>query len=206
MPEAEPVEIARELFKDIPGRYQGFRLSDFSETVQLVARQFLAAEKGSSLYIFGAFGSGKSTLAVAILKQWRWPRRTELLARPWHPSHPEGIFLPAYEAARSLRNLETMQEAVLPWRTTPFLVLDDIGATRSTPHVREQLLFLLQERYDHLLSTVVTSNLTLEEFGRAVDPRAASRMQEGFILELTAGNHRRKKGKQGFLGKEEGHG
>jgi DNA replication protein DnaC len=188
-----PKNVQEEILRDIPNRYRTRRLEDFSEGARRVVEAFfeeLYAGEGTSLYIRGVIGSGKSTLAAKVLMRWRWEHRYVIGEGTLH-----SIFLPAYEAARRLRDLNEVKRVMLDWSAAPFLVLDDIGAQRSTPHVQEQLLFLIQERYDWNRPTIVTSNDSLDKFAETVDPRAAGRMQDGLLLELTGGDRRRNQGR-----------
>ena len=57
-------------------------------------------------------------------------------------------------------------------RTTPLLILDDLGTESSTPWAQEKLYQLLNHRYLHRLSTVITTNSDLER----IDPRIRSRL------------------------------
>ena len=121
----------------IPKRYRKYSVCDFPLPLVHAALNFL--ERGdASLLLTGKLGTGKTAFASAILVAWRW----------CHPSHVEpwrnGIFLPVYEAAEILRDMETAVETRQEWQETPLLVLDDVGANRSTPHLMEQLLFLQQ--------------------------------------------------------------
>jgi len=134
------------------------------------------------MFLTGAVGSRKTSFAAAILKRWL------VVWKEW------GIFVPAYEAASRLRNLDKIAETVKKWSETPLLVLDDIGANRSTPHIIEQLLFLIQRRYDWERATIITSNLSLKKFSQRIDdpanPRAGSRIETGMVLDLGSTDYR----------------
>ena len=177
---------------DIPQRYRPWSLLDFSVAAVERSIDFLRGD-ATTLYLHGDIGTGKTSLAAAILYAWRWsggacnlecPRDCGALRSEY------GRFLPAYQAAAILRNLDTCQTAMTDWAGCLMLVLDDIGANRATPHVQEQLLFLLQERYDRCKKTIVTSNLDLNALAVALGERAASRLQEGILIELTGGDRR----------------
>ncbi len=162
--------------RDIPPKYRGWVLADYSEAVSERVGPFLAREV-PTVYLHGTVGTKKSSLAAALLRQWR------ALGQPskrggW------GEFLPAYVLADTLRDFEGGKGKVAHWRDCPILVLDDLGAARNTPHITEQMLFLVQRRYDRERPTIITSNLTLAELADHLDPRAASRMQEGIVLDL----------------------
>ncbi len=161
----------------IPKRYLQYTLRDFPLRLCESVLEFIGGEI-DTLCLLGKTGSRKTMFAAAILRAWRW-------ARPQYPEDwRNGIFLPAYTAADVLRNMDTGQETRQEWANAPLLVLDDVGASRSTPHLAEQLLFLIERRYDNQQQTVITTNFTLTEFANAVDPRAASRMQDGLVLDL----------------------
>jgi len=182
----------RGLDSGIPLRYRPWRLWHFGEAPTAKALQFLVGD-ASTLYLQGDVGTGKTSLAAAILYAWRWSGGACSLDCPVDcgAGRPEyGRFLPAYEAAARLRNLDKCGSAMDAWGNAAFLVLDDIGANRATPHVTEQLLFLLQRRYDRMLKTVVTSNFDLDAVAVALGERAASRLQEGILIELTGVDRR----------------
>ena len=161
----------------IPKRYHRYALEDFPPELCEKALGFIAGET-DALYLHGKTGSRKTMFAAAVLRAWRWVRPQ------WPEEWRNGIFLPSYTAADVLRNFDTGQETRRGWANTPLLVLDDVGASRSTPHLAEQLLFLIERRYDGEMQTIITTNYTLAEFADAVDPRAASRLQEGLVLDL----------------------
>ena len=48
-------------------------------------------------------------------------------------------------------------------KTVPLLVLDDLGAQKTTEWVTERLFVIINARYDDLLPTIITSNIYLEE-------------------------------------------
>lgn len=133
-----------------------------------------------SMYLWGETGSRKTTLAVATLvdfrRQYRYDGRT-------------GFFAPAHTVARLLRNLgnPAAEQQIGFWRDTCFLILDDLGKHRDTPHVIEQVLFLLHHRYDWWEPgdlTIVTANMDLDELGQRIDPATARRLAEGLVLHL----------------------
>lgn len=170
---------ADEATRKVPARYQGWRMTVYPLEWQAKAIEFLEGDC-STLYIYGAVGTRKTSFAAAVFRTAAFVCE----GSRWLPDTFtwSGEFVPAYEAAERIRSLES--KLIEPWKHTPFLVLDDIGANRSTPHVVEQLLFLIQYRYDNLMKTVITSNKDLAGLAEIIDPRAASRMQEGIVLNL----------------------
>ena len=68
-------------------------------------------------------------------------------------------------------------------KTTRLLVMDDLASYRATPHVHDTLLGILATRYDNFRKTIITSNASLADIGRWLDPRLADRLREGLVLE-----------------------
>ncbi len=173
--------------RDIPARYRSWRLKDFSEAVRKAVEPFCRDEAIWSLYLHGGIGTKKSSLAAAVLIRHR-----EAQTPPDDcPQYGGGIFLPIYVAAEKFRRFDQM--AKTNWATTKLLVVDDLGKSRETPHLQEQLLHLLHNRYDHVRKTIVTSNLSLDQLARHIDPATASRFQEGIILDLGDRDARRQR-------------
>ena len=63
-------------------------------------------------------------------------------------------------------------------RSTPLLVLDDLGAQSSTPWAQEKLFQLLNMRYNAQLPTVITTNQRLED----LEPRLRSRLMDANLV------------------------
>ncbi len=59
-------------------------------------------------------------------------------------------------------------------RTTPLLVLDDLGTESSTPWAREKLYQILNHRYVSRLPTVMTMSVSTDE----LEPRIRTRVQD----------------------------
>ena len=167
----------------LPKRFMAYGLDDFSGCQEAV-RRYLASDT-DTLYLWGETGTHKTTLALAVLR--------ELRAR--HQKHG-GIFLPAYTAATTLRQVSdpNFPRAIKKWREEQWLVLDDLGKHRDTPHVIEQLLFLIHYRYDWAESprrTIITANMDLDNLARRIDPATARRLEEGAVLHMTNESGRR---------------
>ncbi|MDX1437079.1 MAG: ATP-binding protein, partial [Anaerolineales bacterium] len=67
-------------------------------------------------------------------------------------------------------------------RTSPLLILDDLGTQSMTPWVREKLYQIFNYRYNAELPTVITTADTLEE----IDPRIVSRMLDTRLCKIFA--------------------
>ncbi len=126
------------------------------------------------LLITGGYGSGKTHLAAAIANH-----RLRLGDPPLFVMVSDLLdHLRATFGANSEVTFDRRFEEV---RTTPLLVLDDLGAQSMTPWVREKLHQLFDYRYNAELPTVITVAAdALEE----IDPRLHSRMLDARLCRL----------------------
>jgi len=73
--------------------------------------------------------------------------------------------------------------------TARFILIDDVGATsdKDLPSVLHEIIDKRQRVY----RTIITSNMTADDFRAFVDPRTASRLREsGVIVECSGGDLR----------------
>jgi hypothetical protein len=171
------------ILPEVPPRYQGWTLADFEPKLVEAIRPFLS-RKVMTLFLHSSTnGTRKSSFAAGVLRA-----RYSL-----YPSeNVNGYF--GFVTADMLREaaVDFVQGKyrLAAWKEKPLLVLDDLGALRNTPHVTEEVCRLVSVRYDHLLSTVITANLTLTELSDFLDPRIASRLQEGLIIDMGSHDYR----------------
>lgn len=150
----------------IPPRYRHCTLEDFdpqpytgaSESLGwalLVAKRFVENYPGdrSGLLLLGPCGVGKTHLAVGIMRKLieqrgavcRFADYRELLKRIQSTYDP--------------LNPESEASVIEPLLSAEVLVLDDLGVGRATEWAIETLHYLLNYRYSHELTSVLTTNL-----------------------------------------------
>ena len=138
------------------------------------ARRFAEKPKGWLIFM-GSYGCGKTHLAAAIANY-----RASLGAPPLFimvpdlMDHLRATFSPKSEVSYDRRFDEI--------RTTPLLVLDDLGTQSMTPWVREKLYQLFNYRYNAELPTVITTADTLDE----IDERIRSRLLDKRLCTIHA--------------------
>jgi DNA replication protein DnaC len=154
----------------------------------LKAAQDYADNPQGWLVFTGPYGSGKTHLAAAVANY-----RAGLGFRPLFVVVPDLMdHLRATFSPGSTTSYDRRFEDV---RTTPLLVLDDLGTQSMTPWVKEKLYQLFNYRYNATLPTVITTADQLDQ----LDPRILSRMEDRRlcrILGLTAPAYRGEKGKR----------
>src|SRR5574341_1015281 len=126
------------------------------------------------LVIMGGYGCGKTHLAAAIANtQVDLGHKVIFLTVPDLLDHLRGSYSPgAIDDDSYDRRFEEV-------RTTPLLILDDLGTESPTPWAREKLFQILNHRYTARLATVLTTNRNFDE----LEPRIRSRLSDPDVSE-----------------------
>ena len=145
---------------NIPKRYQHCTLGNFTaynESLERAVAQarrladsFPAAQTG--LFLEGQPGVGKTHLAVAVLKH--------IIER----TAARGLFYDTRDLLRVIRSTydpsirTTELEVLRPVMTADLLVLDDLGAEKTSEWVEETMNLIVNTRYSERRLTIFTSN------------------------------------------------
>lgn len=125
------------------------------------------------LVLMGGYGSGKTHLAAAIANY-----RAGLGDPPLFIMVPD--LLDHLRATFSPNSNTTFDRRFDEIRTTPLLVLDDLGTQSMTPWVREKLYQLFNYRYNRELPTVITTADSMNE----MDARIRSRLLDSKLCTI----------------------
>lgn len=138
------------------------------------ARKYAEKPQGW-LVLQGGYASGKTHLAAAIANYRAGEGVPPLFIMvPDLLDHLRSTFSPDSTVSYDRRFDEV--------KTSPLLVLDDLGTQSMTPWVKEKLYQLFNYRYIASLPTVITTADTLSE----IDPRIRSRMLDRRICRIYA--------------------
>ncbi len=141
----------------------------------LQAAQEYAKSPRGWLELTGPYGWGITHLAAAVANF-----RADLGHLPLFVSVPDLMsHLRATFSPSSAISLDRRFEEV---RTTPLLILDDLGTQSMTPWVKEKLYQLFNYRYLAELPTVITT----PEFKDEMDARLLSRLQDTRLCKIIA--------------------
>jgi DNA replication protein DnaC len=136
------------------------------QTALREARQFAESPK-DWLVLLGVHGCGKTHLAAAIANhQLRASRPVFFAVVPDLLDHLRSTFSPESKV--------TYDEVFEKVKTSPLLILDDLGTESSTPWAQEKLYQILNYRYNSRLPTVITVAGFLEN----IEGRLASRLMD----------------------------
>ena len=120
------------------------------------------------LYLHGEAGTGKTYFAVKIFQALK-----------------DAKFIKAPRFLLSLKsNFEDRhsswknEEIIDKLSTAPILIIDDLGAEKSSDWVSEIFYILIDERYSRMLPTIITSNFDLDELTTRLGDRISSRIIE----------------------------
>lgn len=119
------------------------------------------ASKGTGLYIEGTYGTGKTHLAAAIALQ--------LIAEGRSVIFKTSIDL--FSSIRSTFDGERSEEELMrAYKTCELLVIDDLGKEQCTEWGVTQLFDILNDRYERMLPTIVTTNYGRDDLIKALTP------------------------------------
>ena len=134
------------------------------------------AENPSGWLVFmGTYGCGKTHLAAAIANFRAGSGYPPLFVIiPDLLDHLRATFNPKTAVSYDHRFEEV--------RTSPLLILDDLGTQSMTPWVKEKLYQIFNYRYNAELPTIITTSDTIDE----IDPRIVSRMLDVRLCRIYA--------------------
>lgn len=156
----------------IPVRYRDCSFENFKGNDPLVKRVRAPMENGDSITLIGNTGCGKTHLAISALRYGIDTGRILLGA----------IFIPVPELLLKIRATfrnganETEEDVIDRYSHCPFLILDDLGAEKTSEFSIATLELILDRRIRDNRPMIITTNLTLEEIEGKLSARIASRL------------------------------
>lgn len=177
----------------VPKRYRECTFETWTGKIPLVVK---AWDEKSNLVLWGPTGTGKTHLATA-----RFTASARALISP--VEHEPARKYVCWQSTRGL--LEDLKQGFgtdydpLPYYCgVPILLLDDIGAEAlsgdKSDWRRDRISYVIAERYDRMLPSIVTTNLGPTEM-LEFDARLSSRLFGGQVAKLDGDDWRWKRGK-----------
>jgi len=148
-------------------------------------KEYLLDNGIRGIKLFGNYGCGKTHLMSAVIHK---------LAE----YHKAAFFVVVPDLLKEIRQGFGQggysSELIKKVEIAPILILDDLGAEKSSEWVREQLYVIINQRYINMLPTLVTTNCTTEELMERLGERTVSRLIEMTdSYKITADDYRLKK-------------
>ena len=152
-------------------------------------------DNGVNVFFHGSnTGTGKTYHAAMLLNHYIY----KTCGTRFDFEHPLAMYVDYALLIDNLRYLEDdtgIQERFNIIMNVPILLLDDLGAGTMSDFAREQTFLLLNHRFNNVLSTISTSNLSLKELtdDRKLGKRNVSRLlSNGMAIEVVGGDRRAK--------------
>ncbi len=138
------------------------------------------------LVLIGNTGSGKTHLAVSVLREWvRVGKEAQFITAP-------ELLMEIRESYRA-ESYRDESEIIDRYGAVGMLVLDDLGAEKTTDWSVDRLYLIIDRRYRDALPTVVTTNLSLEQIEKQLSPRIASRLSGMRVVTVKLPDWRKKR-------------
>jgi DNA replication protein DnaC len=162
--------------------FENYKINDNS---QKNAVEYLRKYKSNeSIFLWSDTpGTGKTHLATA------WIRKA--IRRGFYC-----LFVSAPDLLSQLRNSfrensdNEEREIIEKYCGVPYLVIDDIGAEKTTDYALQSWYIIINERYGRMLPTLYTSNLSLNDIASKLNERISSRLGSGKILKISGKDYR----------------
>lgn len=171
----------------VPPRFQKLTsITALDEDIRPLAERLLVERDWTTgLLLYGPTGTGKTTLAYLA---------AVIAMQEGRASHPRVVRV--NQVLEDIRRSFDDPSIARPefHRGADFVVLEDLGAERGSDWTREQLYLVVNDLYEHMIPTVVTTNLVSEDqVGLHVGQRALSRMVEALEWVHVDGADRRRR-------------
>lgn len=152
-----PTMEEKMLRRRIPRRFWEL-INEPKETLAMTYVRALLEGKGLLLLLHGNAGCGKSTAAA------------------WALAQRSGLWVGAPDLARPAKEDDEATDRELA--TAPFLVIDELGTEYSTDkkYAESRINLALSKREADLLPTIITANLSTQEFKDRYGERTVSRI------------------------------
>ncbi|MEU6341862.1 ATP-binding protein [Streptomyces sp. NPDC046977] len=124
---------------------------------------------GPSLLMAGVVGAGKTYQAYGAI---RLLVRMGLGVR-WRATTAADL----YASLRPRQGVDSERELAAISRS-PLLIIDDLGAAKASEWVEEVTYRLVNRRYNHMLPTLVTTNLAIKDLRAHLGDRVTSRLAQ----------------------------
>ena len=155
-----------------------------------------SGKTNKDILLCGKTGCGKTHLAVSLMR-----RKVEVAPKPFDDYRRlSAIFVTVPELLFEIRQtfgkdgvVDSERNIVDKYSEVPLLVLDDLGAEKTTEWAESTLYLIIDRRNRDEKWTIVTSNLTLPEIEQSLGARIASRLSDMKVINIKLPDYRKKR-------------
>lgn len=166
------------------------RFSNILEICSEFAQKITQAERVDNLVLSGAVGTGKTHLCSAIANHLIQNGKAVIYLRSGKLLDLIREYKYSFEKDTPSANKHSLQ---LLYRV-PLLIIDDLGTESITEFAQEQLLSIIDERYNHNLPWLISTNIQPNDIGKIYEKRFSDRiMSYSKILKFIGDSVREKK-------------
>lgn len=134
------------------------------------------AECPESVVLLGPVGRGKTHFAFAMIRE-AIRKNTFLWPRYYTSPSLDALLLSLTRSDDAFHEMESAQ-------TSQLLFIDDLGRETRSERASRQYFDLINYRYANNLTTIISTNLTIDEVSVNLNDAIASRFQEWQIIEF----------------------
>lgn len=172
----------------VPKRFENCSFDNFVTTSNIIKeiRDVIDSKDYSDPVLFTGqtTGTGKTHLAIATLVEIG-----KLLPITVKFTNFSILMGEIFKAIKS-EHEDSVEDVIRAYAKIGVLCIDDLGAEHTTPYSTTILYRILNNRYENMVMTIVTTNLKGEEICEMYDRRILSRMICGHIFKLTGKDKR----------------
>ena len=154
----------------------------------------------TDVILTGNAGTGKTHLAVSLFREWvRNQTIRTVVESDDYTIRKNALFITVPDLLLKIRGVfneksETTElDLVERYARIGYLLLDDLGAEKTTEWSITTLYTIIDRRYRENLITIVTTNLTIDQIGQQISERIASRLSSGKVIKINAPDYRKKR-------------
>lgn len=180
----------------IPKKYRTAMLEDLTpvkgqdkacEAARAFVERFMENRHTNGIYFIGGVGSGKTYLSAAIANtvicRWHIPKWEAERVANGNPVRSFSVrFTSAVDLFEKLKGAYSKgnsgEDITGEYKNVPLLVLDDLGAEKTTDWTRERLFEIIDYRYNEELPIIITTNLKPDDMLSDLGERICDRIRE----------------------------